>query len=316
MKKLGIPVSRIFRKLTSVAKAFLILGGMLYAKYIERNSLYKWTVLEIHVNNIDNVSFFNPSIVQRSNQRYCTLRQYEDYAKFNGYARNYLSRLDDNNLVEHGNWLNDDLLKSKLPGFERIEDVRLFCFDNSLYASAVILINSSDQKLHVTQALLKIEHTKIIGAHLFRTQNKIEKNWVHMESAENKAKFLYSLFPLQIITLDLPTLGIKISGLKITPPSLVVRNSTNLIKREDTWLCLAHGILDIWFKKIYVHYFVEITGGEVKISNPFVFQRFSDEFALSININQGALEVAFGNHQLGAFIGRQDQTSFGVTLGI
>lgn len=316
MKKLAILVFKLARKFASVTKAFLILGGMLYAKYIERNSLYKWTVLEIHANNIDNVSFFNPSIVQRSNQRYCTLRQYEDYAKFSGYARNYLGQLDKNNLVEHGNWLNDDLLKSELPGFERIEDLRLFFSDDALYASAVILINSIDQNLHVAQAILKIENAKVIGVYLFRTQSRIEKNWVYIESEKGKANFLYSLVPLQIITLDLPTLGIKMSELNIIPPSLVVRNSTNLINREDAWICLAHGILDIWFKKIYVHYFVEISGERIKTSNPFVFQRFSDEFALSINENNGALEVAFGNHQMGAFIGRQDPASFGVSVAL
>lgn len=316
MNKLGIFFSKLARKFASVTKAFLILGGMLYRKYIERNSLYKWTILEIHVNGIDKVSFFNPSIVQRSNQRYCTLRQYEDYAKFSGYAPNYLGRLDNNNFVEHGNWLNDDLLKSELPGFVRIEDLRLFSSDGSLYASAVILINSNNQKLNVTQAILKIEQNKVIGINLFQTRNEMEKNWVHIESKNGKAKFLYALVPLQIITLDLPTFGIQMSELNVSSPSLAVRNSTNLIKTEKGWLCLAHGILDIWFKKIYVHYFVEVSGERIRISNPFVFQRFSDEFALSININQGALEVAFGNHQLGAFIGRQDQTSFGVTIGI
>jgi hypothetical protein len=307
-------LSKIIRKSVSVAKAFLVLGGMLHAKYIKSSSLYKWTTLEICANGVDKVSFFNPSIAQRLNRRYCSLRQYEDYSTFNGYARNYLGRLESNNLVEYADWLNDDLLQSELPGFVRVEDLRLFFYDDSMFASAAILINASDKKLHVTQAILKIEDTKVIGAHLFQTSNRMEKNWVYIESGNGNAKFLYSLVPLQIITLDLPIFGIKTIELNVLSPSLVIRNSTNLIKREGAWLCLAHGLLDIWFKKIYVHYFVEILGEEIKISDPFVFQRFSDEFALSINENNGALEVAFGNHQLGAFIGLQDQTRLGVSV--
>ena len=314
MRVFDTPLSKIIRKFVSVTKAFLVLGGMLYAKYIKNNSPYKWAVEKIDVNAIDKVSFFNPSIAQRLNQRYCSLRQYEDYAKFNGYARNYLGLLDNHNFVEYADWLDDDLLQSELPGFERIEDLRLFFSDDSMYASAAILINASDKKLHVTQAILKIENTKVIGVHLFQTPSQMEKNWVHVESKNGKAKFLYSLVPLQIITLDLPIFGIKKIKLNAIPPLLAIRNSTNLIKRGDAFLCLAHGILDIWFKKIYIHYFVEILREEIKISNPFVFQRFSDEFALSINENNGELEVAFGNHQRGAFIGVNNQALMGLEL--
>ena len=220
----------------------------------------------------------------------------------------YFGILNEKNIsVEFNRPLGTDLLRGKIPGFIRLEDPRPFFSESEIYAICVCIIAENGNavgKISAKQIIVKIDQGNVSGFSLFETHQVFEKNWVVFSLGLNKAQLCYSIAPLIFVEASLDLKNNQVQFCPELLPIFAVRNSTHFVSIEGIKIAICHRYIDLGLRYLCVHFFVKIEfSGKIMVSEPFIFSRYSNEYATSLLYSRfNKLQIFFSDHQRGSYI--------------
>jgi hypothetical protein len=293
-------------------KIFRIFRGVLQLIEIRRSKKIKLLdfniqKIKIEIESGDLCFNFSAAYVQSEQYYVGVARQFIDSKDIFYEAKVYIGRLDRFDEIIQLNELNDTILRLEIIGYVRLEDLRVFTINDNIFALCVCICKSNKNlnctELCAKQVLICIKNEKILSFKILETGLPIEKNWTLLNIENDNACLVYSLVPFQIIGLQISMdKAIDFFDVK-TIESLELRNSTNFIQIGNIKLGIGHSTIDLGFRYAYLHFFIKIyTNGEVFTSKPYIFNEFSNEFAMSLlKDNNEKYVILFSNHDKGNY---------------
>jgi hypothetical protein len=176
------------------------------------------------------------------------------------------------------------------------EDCRLFVLDNQLMISATVCTATRSIGHGMPQMTVAHVDASRIAPGYVQLSPRQEKNWmpvVDQVAGRDRLRFVYSVDPLVVVTMDLKT-GSLNPPIDAIPTAVGhVRGSSPLIAYDDGWLSVVHQVQS---GKIYSHRFAvfnrELTC--VELSEPFYFEQLGIEFCAGLVLWQGKYLLSFG----------------------
>lgn len=290
-------------------KAFRVCYGLAFFFFLKLyHRIGKSYFQVIQIKSFSEICIFNVSATyyRRQGQYIFMGREYFKDIRYGGPASLFFGFASSLLDTVTFNRVETTLLEKSLVGFIRLEDPRVFVYDDKIYSICVcILKNSSSQDKHLLDArqiLIQIEDFKVVNFTLFDTRKKIEKNWVVLTLHDSKAELLYSIMPFQKFTIPL-TLSKQIHTINVDSNiNLAFRNSTNFIRVGDYSYSIGHSIIDLGLVYVYLHFFIKQDDrNSTWKSIPFIFKNYGNEFATCLLEEDGKIIVLYSNHDKGNF---------------
>ena len=188
-------------------------------------------------------------------------------------------------LISKEIFLNDDVTYK--PHMVGLEDIRIFCFNDTYYYNATIM--DSTRHLHATTSqLYSIDDNYdltnrpiIVPTHYDIQKIQLpEKNW-SLVNYNNELCVVYSWFPLQIGKIDYTTNQLNIIEIKkMSDYFKNVRGSTpGYTKNNEIWF-----VVHKCHQKEYLHFFVifDLQMKLLRYSELFKFENYKVEFCISL----------------------------------
>ena len=179
-----------------------------------------------------------------------------------------------------------------------VEDMRLFCFQNSLYYSGSFkvvesptVISCGPYTFHDSKYQLE-KH----AIHVSPTINEHEKNWAYVDY-KGALCMIHSWYPIKIGKLDFSTNTLIIIEEKYDIPSLfkLFRGSTpSFLWKDEIWF-IIHTTQQNGRGRVYNHAFVvfDIDMNLLRYSDMFTFEKKLVEFCLGLIIENDRTIVSF-----------------------
>ncbi len=289
-------------------KAFRVF--MAYFQYIEvprvaQLKLLDFKIFQLDIKSPDICFNFSAAYLQDERQYVGVARQFIASKEIFHDSKIYIGRFNSFGEPIQLRDLNDSVLRQKIIGYVRLEDLRIFTFDKNIFAFCVCISKSHDDvnktNMHAKQLLISIRNAEILSFKILDTGLPVEKNWTLLNLDYHSAFLVYSLIPFQVINIQLiPNNDVEF--LSVRPiNSFNQRNSTNFIQLDKFKLGVGHCTIDLGFRYAYLHFFIKIfDDGLVETTKPFVFNEFSNEFAMSLlRYSEDRLVILYSNHESG-----------------
>jgi len=259
-------------------------------------------------------SWFNPCFAETDNECHLFIRESSINTMFKKILLGYFNRKSDCEVITYDKGLKTQLRRVSLKNIN-LEDIRVIYFNNKIYSLGHSLVT---RKIELNVLNDKFE---VISNNKFRPSKefsflKIEKNWTFLPLetfTQNKIYIHYNTHPNWIVCSFDPNVKngeeielkeeLKIRNIisenntcqsSVGTSTPVLRNTSNWIKIEDAYYCMAHSKQRSGINFIICPILIKIdktTWKPIKISNP-----------LNLDKSNRRIQFPSGLHEMGGNI--------------